>query len=101
MIQPYYRHSRISDKNIYCYNFGLYPEQYQPSGTINLTKIDNCKISLDLIDSSGLVRSTDYSQSSAATLPAIEEIIINANIFAVSYNILKIQSGVGGLVYKR
>ena len=101
LIQPYYRHSRVPDKNIYCYNFGLYPENYQPSGTINLSRIDNCKISLDLIDTSSLARSTDYSDIYAATLPATEEIIINADIFATSYNIFKIQHGIGGIVYKR
>ena len=56
------------------YSFALKPEEHQPSGTCNFSRIDNAQ----LIVSSGA----------------------NANrIYAVNYNVLRIMSGMGGLAY--
>ena len=61
---------------INCYSFALKPEEHQPSGTCNFSRIDNAKLMF-----------------SSQTPPTI------ANIYAVNYNVLRIMSGMGGLAY--
>ncbi len=62
---------------IYCYSFALQPEEHQPSGTCNFSRIDNAL--LELNGSSADADCTD--------------------IYAVSYNVLRVMSGMGGLAY--
>jgi len=66
------------DKKINVYSFGLKPEEHQPSGTCNFSRIDNAKL--------------DFS--GGGTAPTSSE-----NIYAVNYNVLRIMSGMGGLAY--
>ena len=60
--------------NINMYSFALEPEEHQPSGTCNFSRIDTATLEL----------------SSAATVQ---------NIYALNYNVLRIMSGMGGLAY--
>ena len=62
-------------KKINCFSFSLNPEEYQPSGTCNFSKIDTAK----LVVSSNL-QNTD-------------------TIYAINYNILRIIGGQCGLAY--
>jgi hypothetical protein len=64
--------------NIYCYSFALKPEEHQPSGTCNFSRIDNAELIFD------------HNIGNASSL---------LKIFAVNYNILRIMSGMGGLAY--
>ena len=63
--------------SIAVYSFALKPEEHQPSGTCNFSRIDNARLEC-----------TDSSGSAAVT-----------TIFAVNYNVLRIMSGMGGLAY--
>jgi hypothetical protein len=63
-------------KKIGVYSFALKPEEHQPSGTCNFSRIDNAQ----LIETSSVA-------SSALT------------VYAVNYNVLRIMSGMGGLAY--
>jgi hypothetical protein len=78
-MQPYYHHTGNPYPGIYSYSFALKPEQHQPSGTCNFSRVDNSQVAVVL--KSG----------------------INANsyleMFAVNYNVLRIQSGMGGLAF--
>ena len=67
------RTSKLTRK-INVYSFALKPEEHQPSGTCNFSRIDNAK----LITS---------GTSQALT------------IYAVNYNVLRVMSGMGGLAY--
>ena len=60
------------------YSFALKPEEHQPSGTCNFSRIDNARLVFQ-----------------AAPAPANN----NINIYAVNYNVLRIMSGMGGLAY--
>jgi hypothetical protein len=69
----------ISEDNeqwIYCYSFALNPEEHQPSGTCNFSRIDNATLSL--------------------TSPSVAGVL---KVFAVNYNVLRVMSGMGGLAY--
>jgi hypothetical protein len=64
--------------NIYCYSFALKPEEHQPSGTCNFSRIDSAQ----------LIFNNNIGNSSTTF-----------KLFAVNYNILRIMSGMGGLAY--
>ena len=69
---------------IYSYSFALSPEEHQPSGTCNFSRIDNAVLQLT------------YSSTVQTALASNS---LNLNIYAVNYNVLRIMSGMGGLAY--
>ena len=46
LVQPYQHHTNIPSVGIYVYSFALNPEQHQPSGTVNMSRIDNATLQL-------------------------------------------------------
>ena len=76
--QPYVYHSGTPYPGIYVYSFALQPEEHQPTGTCNFSRIDNAQVSVQM------------KSNNQATLQ---------KLFAVNYNILRIQSGMGGLAF--
>lgn len=58
LVQPYQHHSHFPEGYIYTYSFGLYPEEPQPSGSVNFSRIDNVTFSYKLY--SDLVSSTEW-----------------------------------------
>ena len=81
LVQNYQFHTHYSNKNIYSYSFGLYPEKQQPSGSCNMSKITNTNLYLDYFD-------IDHSQN---------DMILK--VFGLNYNIFRIVSGMGGLAF--
>ena len=75
---------------IYSYSFALSPEEHQPSGTCNFSRIDNAVLQLGY--------GTD-PLTGAVNAPALTNFSLNLNIYAVNYNVLRIMSGMGGLAY--
>ena len=61
--------------SICVYSFALKPEEHQPSGTCNFSRIDSAQI----------ISSGKFTAESV--------------IFAINYNVLRIMSGMGGLAY--
>lgn len=90
-VQPWQHHTRTPADGINVYSFGLHPEQHQPSGTANLSRIDTTQLQLRFSDPyrSGItgIPSLDYLQDS------------KFYVFATNYNVLRIMSGMGGLAY--
>ena len=80
LVQNYQHHTNVPSKHIYTYSFALSPEEHQPSGTCNFSRIDNA------------VLQVKYDTSLVVAASKIK-------IFAVSYNVLRIMSGMGGLAY--
>ena len=70
---------------IYTYSFALSPEEHQPSGTCNFSRIDNAVLQINYIDRRG--NNTTHDSP------------MNLKVFAVNYNILRIMSGMGGLAF--
>ena len=78
LVQPFQHHTNVTQRNIYVYSFALKPEEHQPSGTCNFSRIDNATLALNL-----------YAGASNEVL----------KVYAVNYNVLRIMSGMGGLAY--
>ena len=81
-VQPYQAHTRNPDEGINVYSFALRPEEHQPSGTCNFSRIDNA--TLQLVLSNATVEGTKTAK---------------VRVYATNYNVLRIMSGMGGLAY--
>ena len=77
LVQPYQHHTSGPSGGIYVYSFALNPEQHQPSGSLNMSRIDNATLLTNSNISGGY----------------------KLRIYAVNYNVLRISSGMGGLAY--
>jgi len=89
-LQPNRHHTRTPADGINVYSFGINPEHHQPSGTANLSRIDTTQLILKFADpfrTGKNVPSLDFVRDT------------KVYIFALSYNILRIMSGMGGLAY--
>ena len=80
MVQPRQYHSKIPERHVYCYSFALDPEDWKPSGSINMSRIDsvNMKFTFD-----------------REKKPALSDCMV----FARSMNVMKVVSGMSGLKY--
>ena len=81
LVQPYQHHENVPAPGINVYSFGLKPEEHQPSGTCNMSRIDNATLHLTL------------SSNITSSAPA------KVRVYATNYNVLRIMSGMGGLAY--
>ena len=97
LVQPYQHHTRIPEKHIYLYSFSLRPEEPQPSGTCNMSRIDTVYLNYDLTPYSMLNAIT--VNSSASGFQMTNTSTGQISVFAVNYNVLRIRSGMGGLAY--
>jgi len=103
-VQPYQHHTRTPATGINVYSFALKPEDLQPSGSCNFSRIDNAVLNLTLTPATfqTWVESLDGSYSTdndAADGAADAQSSANVRIYATNYNVLRIMSGMGGLAY--
>ena len=82
LVQPYQSHTRSPDTGINVYSFALRPEEHQPSGSCNFSRIDNA--TLQLVLSNATVSGTNTAK---------------VRVYATNYNVLRVMSGMGGLAY--
>jgi hypothetical protein len=97
-VQPYQHFSNTPADGINVYSFALKPEDHQPTGTCNFSRIDNATLLVDVglynkaypnsttgfANRSGLVKNGANSQ---------------LNIYTVNYNVLRVMSGMAGTAY--
>lgn len=82
-VQPYQYHTGNPYPGIYTYSFALKPEDSQPSGTCNFSRIDNTEMLVGMkVPPNGIT-----SQNTTQIL------------FAINYNVLRIQSGLAGIAF--
>lgn len=81
-VQPFQHHTRTPSQGINVYSFALRPEEHQPSGTCNFSRID--KATLQLTVSINTVVGARTAQ---------------VRVYALNYNVLRVMSGMGGLAY--
>ena len=80
LVQTYQHHENVpNNAGINVYSFALKPEEHQPSGSLNMSRIDTAVLDLQ------------YNGGTSATK--------QVSIFAVNYNVLRILSGMGGIAY--
>ena len=79
-MQPYDHHTRIPTRNLYNYSFALKPEDAQPSGTCNFSRLDNAYLYFKLLKNEG-------------------ERNIKVKVYATNTNLLRIYKNIGALAY--
>jgi len=82
LVQPYQHHTRNPDTGINVYSFALRPEEHQPSGSCNFSRIDNA--TLQLVLSNAAVAGTGTAK---------------VRVYSTNYNVLRVMSGMGGLAF--
>jgi len=82
LVQPFQSHTRSPDTGVNVYSFALRPEEHQPSGSCNFSRIDNA--TLQLVLSNATVSGTHTAK---------------VRVYATNYNVLRVMSGMGGLAY--
>lgn len=81
-VQPFQSHTRAPDEGINVYSFALRPEEHQPSGTCNFSRIDNAY--LQLVLSNATVEGTKTAK---------------VRVYAPNYNVFRVMSGMAGVAY--
>jgi hypothetical protein len=84
-VQPFQHHSGVGEDAIYCYSFAIKPEEHQPSGTCNFSRIDTATLVFS-VDGEFPISNTDNQN-------------YDIRVYAINYNILRVMSGMGGLAY--
>jgi hypothetical protein len=83
VVQPFQHHTNSPQTGINVYSFAIRPEDIQPSGSCNFSRIDNAVLNLTL------------SPNALDDSPATNLL----KVYAVNYNVLRIMAGMGGLAY--
>ena len=78
---PYKYHTNSPSNGILCYNFGIKPEEFQPSGTCNFSRINRAQMSMKLRSLSDL------------------DVTYNVNFYYYNNNVFRIMGGIGSLVF--
>lgn len=80
LVQPYQHHTRTPPPGLNLYSFCEKPEEFQPTGSANFSRIDNATLVL-----SALRQGTGGDRV--------------IRVYAVNYNVLRVMSGMGGLAF--
>lgn len=84
LVQPFQYHTTVPvNEYIYTYSFAIKPEDVQPSGSLNASRIDNIILQLEM-------NTTVSPPRGSATV----------RVYGLNHNILRIVDGFGGLLFK-
>lgn len=78
ILTPFYRHTRTPSKKVYVYSFAVKPEDIQPSGHCNFSRVESSQLAIKFNPQVQMGR---------------------LKVFAVSYNVFKIEKGMSGLTF--
>jgi len=82
LVQPYQHHTVIPKTGIYVYSFSLYPENFQPSGACNMSRINKIQL-----------------KTERCKLPENATYKYDMFVYVVNYNFLRITAGLAGLSF--
>jgi hypothetical protein len=88
-VQPYMHHTRCPSRGINVYSFAFKPEQHQPSGTCNFSRIDNAQLEVVIRDDA--TKDADGNEDTNTQF--------SLRVYAVNYNLLRVMSGLAGVAY--
>jgi hypothetical protein len=94
LVQPYQHHTNVPATGINVYSFALKPEEHQPSGTCNFSRIDTAVLQLQLTQKTVAGCGTAGSASGISGVASAK-----VRVYCTNYNVLRIMSGMGGLAY--
>jgi len=90
LVQPYQYHTVVPiDAYVYSYSFCLRPEDIQPTGSLNASRLNTMTLELTFPDGSNQYPTVTPARGNA-----------NARIYALNHNILRIVDGFGGILFR-
>ena len=96
-IDQYKYHTRADNKNIYnVYSFAFKPEDFQPTGAVNLSKINNLQIQLILNNQLVLTLIQRLEK-----FIKVQKVSATLKLWATGYNIMRYQAGIAGLLFTK
>jgi hypothetical protein len=95
-VQPYQHHTSTPSTGINVYSFAIKPEDLQPSGSCNFSRIDSALVTMTMTPSTFLTTVVDVTGAATINQPQPSACV---RIYATNYNVLRITSGMGGLAY--
>ena len=107
LIQPFQHHTNVpSNAGINVYSFAIKPEEHQPSGTLNMSRIDTATLNVNF-ENKAPIGGKHYNNDSTAPTAYTPSTTKGYDwsdgytlyVYAVNYNVLRILSGMGGLAY--
>jgi hypothetical protein len=99
-VQAYQHHSGSSQPGVYSYSFALKPEEHQPSGTCNFSRIDTATIVMNMAGVGTTPGGVFTGGSTGAPNFGLLDVDNwDVRVYAVNYNILRVMSGMAGLAY--
>jgi len=88
--QPYDHHTTTPVQNfIYCYSLALRPEDAQPTGTLNASRIDTVNWQITM----------NQNLNSTAIDPPITRGGCTIRVYALNYNVFRVINGFGGVLF--
>lgn len=93
LVQPWQYHTNIPESYVYCYSFALHPEEAQPSGSCNFSRIDNIELSLSMQDA------LTEPQTGSATTGTGSTGDFHVIVFGRNWNVLRFREGLGGIAF--
>jgi len=110
LIQPFQHHTNIpSSSGIHIYSFALKPEEHQPSGSLNFSRLDSVVMKMEIdnrgfkedkLDDDGQIQyTTDKWGNQISSNPSLVNRASRVRFYAKNYNVLRIMAGTAGLAY--
>ena len=92
LVQPYQYHTAIPINDfVYSYSFCFRPEDTQPSGSMNASRIDSMTLQLEMANTTRTLTSVYQGPPRGAA---------NVRVYALNHNVLRIVDGFGGLLFR-
>lgn len=100
-LRPYVHHTRTPSNGINIYSFSLSPEQHQPSGTCNFTRISYPLLHLSINDEMFYYMKSDINPSIIPNSldDSQEQTSVNLRIYSIKTNILRVMHGFGAIAF--
>jgi len=92
LVQPWQYHTTVPDDYIYLYSFSLRPEDSQPAGSFNASRLDSLVLTFTMNNPLNNTNTTILVQP-------ITQRDTTCVVYGVNYNILRIVAGMGGLLF--
>lgn len=91
LVQPYQHHTDIPESYVYMYSFALNPEDAQPSGSANFSRIDNVELIFDLQE--------ELFKPNADQVAAGVNTDVTIIVFGRNWNVFRYREGLGGVAF--
>jgi hypothetical protein len=90
LVQPYDHHTTTPVQNfLYCYSLALRPEDIQPTGTLNASRIDSVNWQITMNQNLNAFDATPPTSRGPCTI----------RIYAINYNVFRVVNGFGGVLF--